>query len=251
MDPASLLARHDLPTTGLQAVPYGTTADIWRTERHVLRIGAAIDHRRETCIARAALAAGVHTATPIAHGTAYSIWERLPGTPANHARSVPTTTWNALLTDLERLHATPPEARPHNAPSTWHGTRALIDRTQEWAHWTERERGVLHRALGTNRPLHHPAFVHGDAWAHNVLVDANGSYVGIIDWACARWAALEEEAARFEIPALDLALERWKTRLDLPVLYGLRLELLLTVALQGRGSPGHVRRTLSAFEELP
>ena len=110
---------------------------------------------------------------------------------------------------------------------------------------------MLRRALGTNRPLHHRAFVHGDAWADNVLVDNAAGYIGIIDWGCARWAVLEEEAARLETPALELALERWKRRLDLPLLYGLRLELLLTVALQGRGSPGYARRTLSAFEELP
>lgn len=155
-----------------------------------------------------------------------------------------------LLGDLERLHADPPEARPHHLPTKGRGTPALVDRTQQWAHWTERERSVLHRALGTMRPLHHPVFVHGDAWARNVLVDKNGRYVGIIDWGCARWTTLEDEAARLEGPALDLALERWKPDLDLPVLYGARLELLLNVALQGRGSPDYVRHTLSAFEVL-
>ena len=251
MDPATLLARNGLPTTGLHAVPDGTTADIWQTDLHVLRIGAAIDHQRETRTARGALAAGVHTTRPVTHGTGYSIWERLPGAPANQVRSVPTTTWGALLADLERLHANPPESPPANAPTTWRGTPALIDRTRHWAHWTETERRVLHRALGTTRPLHHPDFVHGDAWARNVLVDQDGGYIGIIDWGCARWSALEEEAARLEDPALDLALERWKRRLDLPLLFALRLDLLLAVALQGRGSPDYARHTLSAFEELP
>jgi len=251
VDPATLLARHGLPTAGLKPVPDGTTAEIWRTDRHVLRIGATIDHQRETRIALGALAAGVHTATPVAHGAGYSIWERLPGRAASQVRTVPTPTWSALLADLERLHASPPEPRTHDAPTTWRGTPALIDRTRAWAHWTEPERRVLRRALGSKRPLRHPAFVHGDAWADNVLVDNTAGYVGIIDWGCARWAVLEEEAARLETPALELALERWKPQLDLRLLYGLRLELLLTVALQGRGSPRYARLTLSAFEDQP
>ena len=251
MDPASLLARHDLPTTGLQAVPYGTTADIWRTERHVLRIGAAIDHRRETCIARAALAAGVHTATPVAHGTGYSIWERVPGTPASHAPTIPTTTWSALLTDLERLHMTPPEPRPRTRRP-----RGGYPGPDSAAHESgltgpSANEACCNDALGT-RPTPPPPRLR----TRRRL----GSQCSRLPRAAATSASStgaapdgprsKKKPHASKIQPSTTPSNDGRPHLDLPLLYALRLELLLTVALQGRGSPDDVRNTLSAFDRL-
>ncbi|MEJ2292811.1 MAG: aminoglycoside phosphotransferase family protein [Deinococcales bacterium] len=248
MDAADLLRRHGLPTVGLEPVAGGTVNRTWRTEGHVVRIGDAADHAREAALARHARRIGLATPRAVAHGASYSIWERLPGTSAAVFGPVPDATWDRLLDDLERLHRHPLEARPVDAPTTWRGRTEWVDRTQERACWTAAERSSLLRILDAERPLRHPAFVHGDAYGGNVLVDGKGCYVAVLDWGCAGWSALEAECARLEDPALVLALERWASDLDLSLVWAMRLELLLEVTHLGRADAGAVRR---ALDEAP
>lgn len=244
MDPAELLTRHGLPTAGLEPMAGGLVNRAWRTARHVVRVGPNADHPREARLASAARALGVATPPAVAAGSGYSIWERWPGAPPSEPGRVPTATWNALLDDLDRVHAAPLEPRPADAPSSWRGRPAWVEASQPAARWSTAERQQLERLLAAERPLAHPAFVHGDAFAANVLVDADGGYVGIVDWGCAGWSSLEHEAARLEDAALDLARERWRRDLDIELVRALRVDLLLEVAARGFATFDAVRRLL-------
>jgi len=246
MDPAALLARHGLPAAGIDPVKGGLVNRVWRTRLHVVRVSARTDHAREARLAAAARAAGVRTPLALAHGDGYSIWERWPGEPPRAVDAVPHASWLALLEDLERVHAHPLEPLPSAPLAPWRGRLQLIDRTQHASGWTREERAALERLLSPVRPTLRPTFVHGDAFAGNVLVDDSGGYVGLIDWGCARWSSLDEECARLETPALEIALTRWADAIDPASLWARRLDLLLEVASFRHAPIGSVRSALQA-----
>ncbi len=232
-EPGNYLRAHGVPLDGLRAASGGTNNRVYWTDTHVLRIGAGTDHAREAAIAEGALRAGVRTARPVAWAADYSIWERLPGVPVRTLadRRVAAGAWPDLLNDLERLHASPPEPVPASLPEAWAGDVRLVDWTQRLAGWSEEERSTIASLLGTHVPAATWRFCHGDAWADNVLVDSDGRYTGLVDWGCAGWQPLEQEASRLEDPALELAVERWPG-LDLALCWKMRLEVMLLAAVQ-------------------
>ncbi|CAM4022443.1 phosphotransferase [Deinococcus marmoris] len=189
-------------------------------------------------VALGARAAGVQTAVPLFWGPGYSLWERLPGRVPTPAQLTPQF-WNAVLDDLERLHAAPPEAYSPRLSELWVGDPGLIG----GAAWTPAERIRLRRVLTTPYPLTAPVFVHGDVYGHNLLADTQGHYAGLLDWGNAGWATLEHECAVLD--ELEPALHRWAGRLDPGLLWRLRLELLLKVAGAGRISHDVVRGALA------
>jgi aminoglycoside phosphotransferase (APT) family kinase protein len=247
MTPAEILGRHGLPSDHLEELSGGTVNRAWRTRSFVLRVGVA-DHAREARLAQAARARGMRTARPVAWCEGYSIWERLRGACASDFDSLPIGTWEALLDDLERLHAWPPEPRPATTPDQWRGKVGLVERTQEGAGWTQGERVALRRLLGQRLPIGNPFFIHGDAYAGNVMVDEFGAYLALVDWGCAGWGSLEGECARLEEDALELARRRWANRLDSALVERIRLDLFLEVASLGRLPFDRVRAQLDRAE---
>lgn len=245
MEPHELLEHHGLSALGFQTSPQGHTNHVYLTDTHVLRVSRPelaeyLDHVREARLALGALEVGVSTAVPVAWSTTYSIWERLPGAVLGSAEAYSAAVWSALLDDLERLQAHPLEPKSEKAPYTWTGDTTLIAKADA-ASWTLAERALLTDLLVTPHPVGDSVFIHGDAYADNVLVDSNGGYTGLIDWTHARWGPLEAECAVLEDEALDLALSRWTGRLDASLLLKMRLNLLLEVAGYGRVSFDRVR----------
>ena len=179
------------------------------------------------------------TATPVAWSTTYSIWKRLPSAVLGSAEAYSAEVWSALLDDLERLQAYPLEPKPEEVLDSWRGDTTLIAKAD--AAWNPAERALLEDLLSTPHPVGDSVFIHGDAYADNVLVDTEGSYVGLIDWTHARWGPLEAECAVLEDRASDLALSRWTGRLDITLVLKMRLNLLLEVAGYGRVSFDRVR----------
>jgi aminoglycoside phosphotransferase len=201
------------------------------SEEYVLRISrgnAVANHAREARLAQAALKLGVKTAPCVAFGQDYSIWQRLPGIRSDRNNS-PKQLWEELLDDLEKLHAHPLEVAPENPPIEWISHEVWIERTQNMAFWSALERKRLENILIAKHPIQDTTFIHGDAWQDNVL-EFNGNYAGLIDWTGAGWSSLEFECSRLEQPALALALERWKHKIDLELVYKMQLELMLRVA---------------------
>lgn len=168
------------------------------------------------------------------------------------ALNVSDLVWQELLNDLERLHDQPLEPYSNAPPRTDEvGASRLIEESNERVRWTESELNLLTRLLAVKPPRHTAAFIHGDAYARNVLVDEQGAYLALIDWGCAGWGSLEAECARLENPALEIAKERWGDVLNIGLLELLRLELLLEILLRGRVGPDAVReqlRSAAAFQ---
>ncbi|MDV6374443.1 aminoglycoside phosphotransferase family protein [Deinococcus arenicola] len=246
-DPATLFTRHGLSVSGLRRAEMGFSNEVWLTDTAVLRLGTGMqfgtgmEYGREAAVALGALAAGVHTARPLFWEPEYSLWERLPGQMPTPAQLTPDF-WNAVLNDLERLHAVPPEPCLPRPSEWWVGDLGLMDGLD----WTPAEQAALRRVRSTPYPLTAPVFVHGDAYRHNLLADQGGHYAGLLDWGNAGWATLEHECAVLD--DLEPALERWNGRIDLDLLWRLRLELLLRVAAAGRVSVDTVREALARCE---
>ncbi|NJK46668.1 MAG: phosphotransferase [Pleurocapsa sp. SU_196_0] len=247
VNPIQIFNAHGLEVSGLHAATQGLNNAVWLTDSHVLRVAKndATNHELEARIALHALSIGIRTARPLHWTRAYSIWERLPGGSARPPQQ-PLMVWEALLDDLERLHAHPPEAaprvetwaqlpfpwdRPPSPAGVWDGDERLLE--NDFALRLEpRERA---RILELFQPheMEKLYFLHADAFSANIQV-LNGAYIGIIDWGNAQWHALEREYAWMEDGALELALQRYPLNLDL--LYAMRLELLLKVGAYGRAT---------------
>ncbi|MFB9991607.1 aminoglycoside phosphotransferase family protein [Deinococcus oregonensis] len=246
LDPAALLSRHNFPLTGFHRVEMGYSNQVWMTETSVICLSVATDHAYEVKVATGAFDAGVRTARPLGWGEGYSIWERLPGHPPN-AAELTERVWREVLEDLERLHARPPIPPKEREQQYWLGDPSLVNRTQAQAQWTAEERRRLNAALGSSSPLTVPLFVHGDVYASNILINDQGHYVGLIDWGNARWATLEDECMCFD--DVTVALQRWQSRLDVGLLWRVRLEFLMKLAAHtGRISPAAIREVLSHLQ---
>lgn len=249
MNAAEALRSHRLPSDGLEPVRGGTVNEVWATRRHLVRVGRAADHPREARLANRAAELGVRTARAVAWGYGYSIWERLPGTSISQERTVRESVWGELLDDLEVLHERPLE--PYRSELRVDKTLAprLIRLSEERAQWTRSERNLIDGLLSRRSARRGPTFIHGDAYARNVLINEDGAYVAIIDWGCTGWASLEGECARLEDDALELAKQRWRDRLDIGLLERLRLELVLQVLVEGRIGVEAVRQQLETAIE--
>jgi aminoglycoside phosphotransferase len=230
LKPEEIFERHKLKFKTFEPAGAGYDNHVFMSDDYVLRVSRSTvfaDHAREARLAQAALKLGVKTAPCVAFGQDYSIWKRLPGVRSNR-RTSPLQLWEELLTDLEKLHAAPLEAAPENPPVEWISHEVWIERTQNLAHWSAFERKTLEKILISKHPISQNSFIHGDAWQDNVL-EFEGGYAGLIDWTGAGWSSLEFECSRLEQPALDLALLRWKQKIDLELVFKMRLELLLRV----------------------
>lgn len=246
-----LLGKHGFPARDLEPLQGGTVNEVWTTKQHVVRIGSATDHHREARLADAAVRVGVRSPNAVAWGEGYSIWPRLPGTSLQQARNVSRLVWQELLNDLERLHDQPLEPSPWSPPrNDTVGASRLIEQSNEHAQWTKLELDSLIGLLTLQRPQHKSAFIHGDAYAGNILVDERGAYLALIDWGCAGWASLEAECARLENDALEIAKRRWGDMLNVGLLELLRLEFLLQILIQGRVGTGAVREQLRIVAEF-
>lgn len=249
VDPASFFARYGLPLAGLHRVNTGYCNEVWMTDTAVIRLGASTDHAFEASVALGALAAGVQTARPLAWGDGFSVWQRLPGGPPR-AEQLTRALWDAVLADLERLHARPPVLPIARTHDVWTGDASLVDRTHSRAAWTAEEYATLRALLSEPYPLTAPVFVHGDVYSPNILVDDQGLYAGLIDWGNARWATLEHECACLD--DMTVAFARWRGHLNLGLVWRVRLELLLYLAAKtGRVPFTAVRNVLLQLEEGP
>jgi aminoglycoside phosphotransferase len=255
LHPIQIFNTHGLEASGLHAATQGLNNTVWLTDSHVLRVAKndTTNHELEARIALHALSRGIRTAQPLHWTRTYSIWERLPGDSARPPQ--PRSVWGALLDDLERLHAHPPETAPHletwvqlpfpwdRPPSpagVWDGDERLLENDFA-AHLEPRERARI-LELFQPRKIKKLYFLHADAFSANIQV-LNGEYIGIIDWGNAQWHALEREYAWMEDGALELALQRYDLNLEL--LYGMRLELALKVGEYGRATLEDVRSVLA------
>lgn len=206
------------------------------TERFVVRIAKDeysqyLDHERECNIAEAMLKAGVRTARPVAWSRSYSIWERVPGQVIKRGETASDEVWNALLVDLERVWANPPE--PMKPLGLWSSQDVeVLEKPSVLETLTQQEREDIKRIISTPRAIQHPAFIHGDAFNENVMV-YQGNYAAVIDWGQAGWKPLEHEFTMMEQRAHELALERHAARLDLPLMSAIRLNIGLVVASYG------------------
>jgi aminoglycoside phosphotransferase len=230
LNPQSYLERHNLEFKLLEPAGAGYDNHVFMSEHYVLRVSRSnsySNHAREAKLAADAIKLGIKTAHCVAFAQDYSIWERLPGVRSNRQTS-PRQLWEALLGDLEILHTHPLELAPEDLPIEWVSHEVWIERTQNAANWSATERKTLERILTRKHPISPNTFIHGDAWQDNVL-EHNGTYAGLIDWTGAGWSSLEFECSRLENPALEIALKRWKAKLDVELVWKMRLELLLRV----------------------
>jgi aminoglycoside phosphotransferase len=246
LTPEDIFERHKLKFKTFEPAGAGYDNHVFMSEDYVLRISkntVFADHAREARLAKAALKLGVTTAACVAFGQDYSIWKRLPGVRSNRNTS-PQKLWDSLLSDLERLHSNPLEVAPENLPTEWVSHEVWIERTQNMANWSGVERKRLEHILISKHTVKNHAFIHGDAWQDNVL-EFEGAYSGLIDWTGAGWSSLEFECSRLEQPALDLALTRWKTKVDVELMLKMRLELLLRVGTLRRVDWAMVREIMT------
>jgi aminoglycoside phosphotransferase len=220
------------------------------SENYVLRVSrsnSSTDHAREARLAEAAIKLGVKTAHCLVFALDYSIWQRLPGVRSNRDSS-PKKLWEALLDDLEKLHAAPLEVAPKDLPTEWVSHEVWIERSQNSADWTETERKRLETILISKHPITQNTFIHGDAWQDNVL-EHQGCYAGLIDWTGAGWSSLEFECSRLEQPALESALTRWQSKVDVKLILKMRLELLLRVGTLRKMNWSVVREIMENLEK--
>lgn len=239
--------KHNLTVSNLQAVDKQSVNLVYLTDHFVLRmarpeLAGTTDHEREAELGLKAFELDLKTAKPVAWGKTYSIWERLPGQALQDSETCPPQIWHELLDTLEHLHHNPPE--PRIPVKAWTGNPELIQKTQALACWTPTEQDQLHTLLSEPQPITSPLFIHGDAYADNILVD-EGKFVGLIDWGNAGWQCLEQECSSLDESALELALQRWRDKLDLELLWKMRLNLLLEVLSYGRVDVSEVRAVLS------
>ncbi len=240
LNPIPYFERHQLEVHELERASQGLNNAVWLTSRYVLRVakGESSDHEREARLALHALRLGVRTAKPLHWTREYSLWERLPGDTARPPQ--PRAVWGALLDDLERWRASPPEAAPEvttwvqdpfpwdrtpSPPGVWDGDLRLLE-TECAARLEVGERAQIVE-LFQPRVISKLHFLHADAFSANVIVNG-GEYQGLIDWGNAQWHALEREFAWMEDDALEIAVQRYNLNLEL--LLGMRVELLLKVA---------------------
>ena len=253
-DPLEYFALHALTVRCLEQVNVGFNNAVWLTDEYALRVSRShdVDHALETKLALHALTLGICTAEPLFWAGNYSIWQRVAGSHATPPQ--PRQVWEALLNDLELWHANPPFPAPRleewvqqpfpwdrtpSAPGIWDTDPRLL--RNEFALQLEASERKRIADLFKPRSLERLHFLHGDAFAANIIVQ-DGHYAGLIDWGNAQWHALEREYAWLEDDALEIALTRHD--FDLELLYVLRLELLLFVGSLGRVTLGDVRRVL-------
>ena len=252
MNPADYFSQNNLAASNFSAVEKQSVNLVFLTDDFVLRVVRPelvdyVNHEREAKLGLKAFKLGVKTAKPVAWDETYSIWERLPGQPLQNPETCSPDVWVRLLESLELLHKNPLE--PLGEPAkVWTGDSSFIDKTQEVARWSAAERTRLNALLSEPHPIRSPCYIHGDAYADNIMV-ADGSFVGIIDWGNAGWYSLEAECSSLEAPALDLALDRWQGSLDTALLWKMRLNLLLEVASYGRVPVSEVRAALQQLNK--
>ena len=247
MKPSDYFSKHNLTSSNLVAVEKQSANLVYLTDNFVLRVVRPelikyIDHAREAKLGLKAFNLGLRTAKPIAWDATYSIWERLPGQPLKDPRACPPHIWTDLLGTLELLHDNPLEPL-ENPVDAWTGDASLVEKTQELAHWTDDEKEQLNTLLYESHVIKSPCFIHGDAYADNIMVN-EGHFVGLIDWGNAGWQALEAECSSMDTPALNLALSRWYDLLDISLLWKMRLNLTLEVTSYGRIPVSEVRAVM-------
>lgn len=250
MQPLDYFTKHTLAAHNLTQVQKQSVNLVYLTDDFVLRLtrpelAGRVNHEREAELGLRAIELGLKTAKPVAWGAGYSIWERLPGGALTQPETCSPEIWHELLDTLESLHQNPLERQiPVDA---WTGDPSLTEKTQELAHWTPDEKEQLTILLGKPHTVKTPCFIHGDAYPDNIIV-ADNIFVGLIDWGNAGWQALEAECMSLDDAALELALKRWHERLDLPLLWKMRLNLLLEVATYGRIPISEARAILGDYQ---
>ena len=238
--PEAVLLEFGLPAQAVTGIHTGFGNRAYLTQDYVIRVARNEHqhHDRECRIALAMLRAGVRTARPLGWQRTYSVLERVPGAPIGRGGTASDGVWNALLDDLERVWANPLEPVPE-LPK-WSADRDVFAVNTDL---TRTELEQVHFILNTPRSIRQPAFVHGDAFGENVMV-ADGQYQALIDWGCAGPQPLEYEFSRLPHRAFEVALERHAARLDLPLLYALRLDISFVVATFGYMDWNEVRTVL-------
>jgi Phosphotransferase enzyme family len=254
IQPLEVFKRHGLRVRDLEVAQQGLNNAVWLTDEYALRIskGSNLNHPKEASIALHALSLGIRTARPLFWEREYSIWERLPGSSAKPPQ--PRGVWEGVLDDLERLHANPPELAPQintwvqlpfpgdrtpSPPGIWDGDMRLLE--SEFAQQLEPSQRTRILELFQPQRIERLYFLHADAFAANIQA-LNGEYIGLIDWGNAQWHCLEREFAWMEDGALEVALERYD--LNIPLLFAMRLELLLKVGVHGGVTVEDVRHAL-------
>jgi len=57
--------------------------------------------------------------------------------------------------------------------------QGIVDGLEQWDNFTKQ---AVEEYYGIRSELKHTAYLHGDIWAENVIVDDDGNLVGLIDW---------------------------------------------------------------------
>jgi aminoglycoside phosphotransferase (APT) family kinase protein len=249
MNLVDYFSQHNLPASNLVSIEKRSVNLVYLTDDYVLRIVRPelmehVNHEREAELALKAFDKGIKTAKPVAWDKTYSIWERLPGHALRNPETSSPKLWLDLLDTLEHLHQNPLEL-PEKPLNSWVGDSSFIDKTQELALWSDDEKRLLAMFLSESQRIGSPCFIHGDAYADNIMVDDAGNFIGIIDWGNAGWQSLEAECSSLDTSALDLALKRWNHLLDKALLWKMRLNLSLEVASYGRLPIPEVRAVLN------
>jgi hypothetical protein len=77
-----------------------------------------------------------------------------------------------------------------------------------------------------------------------------GHYVDLLDWGNACWGSREQECPLMEEAALEMALKRWRDKLDLSLLWKIRTGMALEIAQYGRLPYTKVREGLHTWLSL-
>lgn len=173
---------------------------------HPAFIGAAL---KEARVVPAVVAAGVRTPALVDFDRSrsllpvpYGVYERVVGVTVGGGQDAgPDAVWRSVGHDLARLHLSfaadgplagiDKEALPHPQGLL----AALADEgylTPLDAGWLE---ALLARLEGAVREATATRFSHGDVQTTNVMVDARGRYLGLLDWGASGWGDPAEDFA--------------------------------------------------------
>jgi aminoglycoside phosphotransferase (APT) family kinase protein len=222
------------PEISFQPIPTGKFNDSWfvtgESEDLVLRVAPPADsvfcfYERDMMRQEP----GIHsllldrTSVPVApilafddsHGLIdrdYLLMERLPGRPLTEAGRVDGPRVLQQVGEyLRQAHEITAnrygylgEHRPMEPADSWAEAfhtmwNRLIDDVEEVGHYDDEEASELRGALDANIELFErdgpPRLLHMDVWAQNILVGADGTVTGLVDWDRALWGDPEIEFA--------------------------------------------------------
>lgn len=249
MIPADYLIQHGLTAENLQLVEKRSVNEVFISDLYALKLSRPetrdwINHAREAQVALAEIGYGVKTAKPIVWGEDFSIWERIHGQTI-HGDSVTESFLSDLLDCLELIHNNPFEPMPTGYDPFWMGDQSHVEYASSISELTSKDIRKIQDVLLEPTRISRPVFIHGDVYADNIFSNEQGDFTALIDWGNAGWYSLERECAFMDSNILEAATEKWKTSLDLNLLWKMRLNFLLEIFPRGGISVTAIHEALS------